>query len=354
MGIRHLNRFLLNHCSHQSIHKIGLKYLYGKTVVVDTSIYMYKFMEKNALLENMFQMISIFRKYNIIPVFIFDGKPPKEKKDLLVQRKTEKQEAELRYNELKQQLDNVMESRDIDDDDPDTPYQEDLPEKEDIISEMETLKKKFIRLRESDIQAVKQLISSYGIMYIESYGEADQLCAYLVKNNYAWACVSDDMDMFAYGCSRVLRHVSLIQHTGILYEIEEILCNLDIPFADFRDILILSGTDYNIRSQKTLQETMEWYKKYTGKNGIVEHYNCDRGHSRDNKTFYDWLMDAGYLNAEEKRKLDKIVSMFDLTMMSLRNTEEIRAIIEMLPFQYKTIEKEKLHQILREDGFVFL
>lgn len=349
MGIRHLNRFLLNHCSHQSIHKIGLKYLHGKIVVVDTSIYMYKFMEKNALLENMFQMISIFRKYNIIPVFIFDGKPPKEKKDLLVQRKTEKQEAELRYNELKQQLENVMESRDVEDGDTD---QDDQPEKEDIISEMETLKKKFIRLRESDIQAVKQLISSYGIMYIESYGEADQLCAYLVKNNYAWACVSDDMDMFAYGCSRVLRHVSLIQHTGILYEIEEILCNLDIPFNDFRDILILSGTDYNIRSQKTLQETMEWYKKYTGKNGC--HIDCIQKDDTGCNNFYEWLMHVGYLNVEEKRKLDKIVSMFDLTMMSLRNTEEIRAIIEMLPFQYRPIEKEKLHQILRDDGFVFL
>lgn len=351
MGIRHLNRFLLNHCSHQSIHKIGLKYLHGKTVVVDTSIYMYKFMEKNALLENMFQMISIFRKYNIIPVFIFDGKPPKEKKDLLVQRKTEKQEAELRYNELKLQLENVSEPREENELNEDHGRDNETTEKEDIISEMETLKKKFIRLRESDIQAVKQLISSYGIMYIESYGEADQLCAYLVKNNYAWACVSDDMDMFAYGCSRVLRHVSLIQHTGILYEIEEILSNLDIPFTDFRDILILSGTDYNIRSQKTLQETMEWYKKYSMKNNIPEEYIQ---HNTCRENFYDWLMQVGYLNMEEKCKLDKIVSMFDLTMMSLRNTEEIRAIIEMLPFQYKSIEKEKLHQILREDGFVFL
>lgn len=329
MGIRHLNRFLLANCSHQSIHKICFKYLCGKTVVVDTSIYMYKFMEKGALLENMYQMISVFRKYNIIPVFIFDGKPPKEKKELLIQRKIEKTEAEVKYNELKKQLDIAAQVEE---------------EKEDIISEMETLKKKFIRIRETDIQSVKQLITSYGIMYIESYGEADQLCAYLVKNNYAWACVSDDMDMFVYGCSRVLRHMSLIHHTGILYETQEILANLDIPLSEFRNILVLSGTDYNIFNQKTIQETVNLYKKYL----------CVAGGISDRAGFYDWLVSVGYLDVEEKKKLDKIIPMFDLSMMSLQNAEEIRAIIDMLPFQYKPIQRDNLQKILREDGFVFL
>ena len=40
-------------------------------------------MGENALLENFYLMISIFREYNIIPLFVFDGKPPKEKNDLL-------------------------------------------------------------------------------------------------------------------------------------------------------------------------------------------------------------------------------------------------------------------------------
>jgi len=332
MGIRYLNRFLLGNCSHQSIHKICLKYLSGKTVVIDTSIYMYKFMEKNALLENMYQMISIFRKYNIIPVFIFDGKPPKEKKELLIQRKAEKMEAETKYNELKQQLEVATQHAD-------------KTEKEDILTEMETLKKKFIRLRDADIQSIKKLISYYGIMYIDSYGEADQLCAYLVKNNYAWACVSDDMDMFAYGCSRVLRHVSLIHHTGILYETEEILGNLDIGLNDFRNILVLSGTDYNIRNKKSIEETIGLYRKYIA--SVNSMYDIP-------PTFYDWLVEKGYLDNEEKQKLCKILLMFDLSMMSLRNAEEIRAIIHMLPFQYKPIQQEKLQKLLGEDGFMFL
>ena len=36
----------------------------------------------------------------VIPIFIFDGKPPIEKKDLLDKRRVEKDKAEKIYNEL--------------------------------------------------------------------------------------------------------------------------------------------------------------------------------------------------------------------------------------------------------------
>ena len=46
-------------------------------------------------------MLTVFRYYNIIPIFVFDGKPPPEKKDLLQKRKEDKQDAEEEYNKLK-------------------------------------------------------------------------------------------------------------------------------------------------------------------------------------------------------------------------------------------------------------
>ena len=72
-------------------------------------------------------MISLFRKYDIIPVFIFDGKPPAEKKDLLMARNSKKKEAELNYNNLKKKLED-----DISED-----------EKQFIIDEMESERKNF-------------------------------------------------------------------------------------------------------------------------------------------------------------------------------------------------------------------
>ena len=68
MGIKNLNRFLIDNCSKKSIKKIHLKQLENKTIVVDTSIYMYKFVSENSLLEKMYLFVSIFKKYNIKPI----------------------------------------------------------------------------------------------------------------------------------------------------------------------------------------------------------------------------------------------------------------------------------------------
>lgn len=104
MGIKNLNRFLLDNCNKKSITKIHLSKLSGKKLVIDVSIYLYKFLSENALLENMYLFISILKQYDIIPVFIFDGKPPPEKKQLLINRLVGKMEAEKKYLNIKEQL----------------------------------------------------------------------------------------------------------------------------------------------------------------------------------------------------------------------------------------------------------
>ena len=129
MGIKQLNHFLLENCTSKAIFKTGLKQFSNKIVVIDTSIYLYKFAEKNAISENIYLMISVFRQYNIVPVFIFDGKPPAEKKALLIKRKIEKDMAEAKYNELKTAVDSGEVSASS-------------------FVEMDKLKKQFIRITE--------------------------------------------------------------------------------------------------------------------------------------------------------------------------------------------------------------
>lgn len=89
MGIRYLNTFLKQNCI-DVIHKIHFSQLSNKKIVIDTSIYLYRFMGEDALLENFYLMISVFRQFNIHPLFVFDGKPPTEKKELLYERKIQK------------------------------------------------------------------------------------------------------------------------------------------------------------------------------------------------------------------------------------------------------------------------
>ena len=82
MGIQYLNKYLKNNCSN-SINKIHLSNLRKKIITIDTSIYLYRFASEGGIIDGMYQMITILLKYNIIPVFIFDGKPPKENKKQL-------------------------------------------------------------------------------------------------------------------------------------------------------------------------------------------------------------------------------------------------------------------------------
>ena len=63
MGIKFLNRFLLDNCNKKSIKKTHLKMFENKTIVIDTSIYLYKFISDEQLIENIYLMLSIFKFY---------------------------------------------------------------------------------------------------------------------------------------------------------------------------------------------------------------------------------------------------------------------------------------------------
>ena len=63
MGIKYLNQYLIKNCSSNSIKKIGLQDLKGKTIVIDTSIYIYKFLSKYEIRVKIFNQINNFYKY---------------------------------------------------------------------------------------------------------------------------------------------------------------------------------------------------------------------------------------------------------------------------------------------------
>ena len=266
MGIKYLNKFLQNHCQ-KSIRKIHMKELGNKTITIDTSILIYQFIAQNALLENMKSLIFLFSKYHIHPLFIFDGKPPEEKQELLNQRKMQKELAKKKYLELLEKHDLVT----------------DLDEKQKMWEQLETLKKQCTRIKVADILAIKELFHTHGVQYQDSKREADELCVFLVQKGVAWGCMSDDTDMFLYGCNHVLRCFDLSNETVLLYDTQGILKNLDMTMKMFREIMVLSGTDYNIgHSDMSLFKTMAWYKKY-------KKFLLNIDDKQQKLTFYEWL-----------------------------------------------------------------
>jgi len=329
MGIKHLNRFLREEAQN-CIKFISLAELSGKKIAVDISIYMYKYASEGTLLENMYLMLSTLRYYEIVPVFIFDGKPPPEKKDLLQKRKEDKQEAEKEYNQLKKQLENKT----IDD-----------VEKQEVINNMDILKKKFIHIGKNEIDSVKRLIRAYGATYYDAPGEADELCASLVIKNKVWACLSEDMDMFVYGCNRVLRYLSLLNKTVVLYDTKDILNSLGITQKELREICVISGTDYNYNNNNnnnnddnskkspSLYKTLGYFKKYHKEKSELG--------------FYEWLKEkTDYI--QDYQNLLNIYNLFELDQNHTHLT-----IFENIKIINGPIMKEDIRNIIKIEGFIF-
>ena len=324
MGIKHLNQYLTSHCTEKSIQSICLEALSGKTVVIDTSIYLYKFIGDNALMENMYLFISILLHYRIQPIFVFDGKPPPEKRDLIHRRTAKKKEAEIQYKQLKTGF------AELSDDD-----------KRDALTEMDALKKQFIRVRDEDIRQVKQLMDAYGVNYYDAPAEADLLCVHFVQNGTAYACISDDMDMFLYGCPRVIRNISLMKHTAKLYDTQSILSELSLSEQHFREIMVLSGTDYNIHSVTSLKETLRWFHTYqTYKQAALTD-------SKPVLEFYVWLM----RNTKYIQDFMGLLRTYQLFQIQYEKDLEKWDTIEIVTKRSNCV---LLHNIMSKDGFVFV
>lgn len=306
MGIKLLNQFIKYNCKN-TLSNVKFENLYGKTICIDTHIYMYKFCHELSVIEGMYLLCSLFKKYNITPIFVWDGKPPKEKWDEIDRRNKEKRKLSKEYDILREKYNrgNIMD--------------------ENLSLKINKIKKQIVRINHVDIQNVKNLFDSYGIMHITADGEADKLCAELVIQKKAYACVSEDMDLFVYGCPRVLRYMNIRRESFCLYDFNKILKKINISFENFKVLCILCGTDYD-KNSRSIFKLYKYYEKWEKQNAT--------------KTFLVWL-NENYYNDLDLEELNKVYSLFDM---------ETKTHLEITKSK---IDKKKLYEVLKLDNFIF-
>lgn len=265
MGIKNLNSLISNHTKNAKLVK-HLSNFSGKIFAIDTYVYLYKFLYgKNNHINGLFFMINKLKKFNITPIFIFDGKPPAEKNETLQMRREIK-------NKLKSRLDNlkikIEETSNID-------------LIKEIQFQIEKIEKRIIYINKEIIDKSKRLLDLMGIMYINADCEAEHYCSKLCKLNIVDGVISEDMDTVACGSKIVLRNYSNRSDSIECIYTRKVILDLNINYKSFVDLCILLGTDYNSRPNKiSITDIIGMIQKYKKIENLIENnllngWNCN-------------------------------------------------------------------------------
>lgn len=311
MGIKNLSIILNQKCS-CAINERNLTSYSGMVIGIDVSIFLYKYLYNNDdHIEGLTRFILRLYKNNIIPVFIFDGKPPKEKSAVLLERKERREFLTAKKNILeycinkeddinnasyeyfknnlinlakKQKNNYVIAEEEIQD-----YYNKSI---DDLKNDFEKVSKKIIHVSSSHIESSKKLFDLFGVSYIVSPTEAESLLAVLCKENYVDACISEDMDILANGGDLFLRNFNADKNVVDEYCLEGILNTLELTQEQFIDMCILCGSDYTDKINGMGPITaLKMIKKYNNLENVIEQFNINKKFEVPSKFDYNKARD---------------------------------------------------------------
>ncbi len=255
---------------------IDIKDLKNKTLVVDGQNMLYQFLttirqQDGSLLTDtqgnvtshligLISRITTFMQNSIRLIFVFDGRPPDLKVKELERRKLAKLEAKELYEKAK--LEN------------------------DIIS-MKKFASRTTRLSKEMINEAEFLLDALGIPVIHAPAEGEAQAARIVKNDDAFAVISQDADALLFGAPRIIRNLSVSgrRKIGLTYKkiepelisLRKTLLNLDINLDKLIALSMLVGTDFNIKGIKGIgpKKALALVKKFDDFNELFKSVNWD-------------------------------------------------------------------------------
>ena len=246
MGIKCLLKFISE--KEGLINKITKENYKNKKIAIDISILIYRSIISvrnsgadftNQKGEITSHILGLFNKTiellhnNIIPVYVFDGKPPTIKNKTIEERKLIKKKA---FDKMEQ-----------------------------AETEEERIKylKRTVSISPLQWNQCKELLTTMGIPYIDAPEEADSQCAYLAKEGLVDAVFTEDMDILTFGSPKIIRNLTShkIETTEII--LENILNNFELNQEQFIEFCILLGSDYGPGITESKPDIiLNYYKKH--------------------------------------------------------------------------------------------
>jgi flap endonuclease-1 len=242
MGIKGL-KSLIKKYAPEAFTEINLNTLYNKTICIDSSILLYKYRylydTDNFHILGFLHKTIEFLELGIKPIFVFDGKPPKEKQQVLKKRKEQQNKRITKLKELKEQVKEMN---------PDPAFINSDSDSESPENETKVLQRK-IKALEKNVKTVTrqhsfevmEFLKSIGIPFFHTDAEAEKSCVFLQKNGYADYIMTEDTDSLTFGSTNVL---FCKKNVYTLCELHKVLGGLELNYSGFVDLCILCGCDY--------------------------------------------------------------------------------------------------------------
>lgn len=238
---------------------------------------------------------------DIIPIWVFDGEPPKLKSKTREKRRKLKEEAKEKLKKA-----------------------EDEEEKAKYYKRLSFVNRDMV-------ENCKYLLNLMGIPYVQAPSEGEAQASYMAKKGDVWAVVSQDYDSLLYGAPRVVRNLTTTKDSLELIELSEVLESLKISLDDLIDIAILIGTDYNPKGVEGI--------------GFKRAYEMVRA-----KVAKD-VLKKSVENYEEIKNLFKNPKVTDDYSLNLRLPDKeglIKFLVEEHDFNYERVKKhvDKLYNLI--------
>ena len=154
-----------------------------------------------------------FLSENMIPVFVFDGKSPQVKSEVVTKRR-----------EVKKQADDALREKYSDDTDPEK--KTDLPER--TLDELIKHLKRSYRIDKHTLETFKAILRYMGLPLIEAPAEADPQCAAIASyyDKEVVGVVTDDFDFLMYGAKNILKYQNIGSNHMEMYSLDAVLSNM--------------------------------------------------------------------------------------------------------------------------------
>ena len=253
MGIKNMLKFLKTHYPN-TIQFINDDNFNKKKIAIDISILLYQVIiairnsgadminnqgDISSHILGLFNKTINLLKMNIIPVYVFDGKPPEFKIKTINSRREIKKRAQQKLGETLNDEDKIK------------------------------YFKKTVHISKKQIDECIELLDLMGIPYIIAPEEADSQCAELVKSGLVDGVLTEDMDIMAFGANKIYRNLTSYKKENMVITMDNVLSSLKLTYEQFVELCLLFGCDYIEGINMDPEKIYEYYLKYKNISEVI-------------------------------------------------------------------------------------